>query len=503
MPSAHPPARPAPARGERSRSRAPRRTPPPAGPPRRPGHEPPRDGPAAASDSAAAERHGTSAGFSPPKAGSPPRTAQLLDRGLVVAGRGTQHAGGVAQLRARGELLSYADARALDEPAQRLGCLVALQARQHGGRTANTRNLAPSSVGPSSIAAWASASAALRSPLRKPISARSEDIVTTVSAAPRRRARSRISSVPRSAASRPSAVPEHAEREQRPVLAAVRLRAGALPRLRARPGRPHACGRADVDRVVHRQRRQRRRLDRVARGPPGVAQRGDRGIRLKPDRRRGRADTEQRDPQSTRAAGCPGGAAPGRGAGPLRPPRRGPRRTASRSAPLQRRRSLPGPPRRSTISDSGATASAAPARACARPSSSSRADALLLRGRLVERAREQERGARSIAERQRFPRRVAQEGDRSRVAGGLGVHHLRRDLPGRRAACAQDRRRRADAVARARPLRGRRRSLRARSDERSEPSRRPRRCPRRSGAPIASPQLAAGDVPPARAASPI
>ena len=71
--------------------------------------------------------------------------------------------------------------------------------------TASTRNLAPSSSGASSIAACASAWAAARSPRRIAMSARSDEMVTTVSAAPRSRAWARISSAPRRAASRRSA----------------------------------------------------------------------------------------------------------------------------------------------------------------------------------------------------------------------------------------------------------------------------------------------------------
>ena len=63
----------------------------------------------------------------------------------------------------------------------------------------------PSRSGARSIAACASAWAAAISPRRTPISARSPARATTVSAAPRSRARASISSVPRSAASRPSA----------------------------------------------------------------------------------------------------------------------------------------------------------------------------------------------------------------------------------------------------------------------------------------------------------
>ena len=73
--------------------------------------------------------------------------------------------------------------------------------------TARTRNLAPSSPGASSIAASASAWASARSPpWRTAISARSDEMVTTVSAAPRARAWARISSAPRRAASKRPAI---------------------------------------------------------------------------------------------------------------------------------------------------------------------------------------------------------------------------------------------------------------------------------------------------------
>ena len=57
--------------------------------------------------------------------------AQLFDRGLVVAGGGAEHARGVAQLGARGEIAVVANAGALDETAEGVRGLVALEAREH------------------------------------------------------------------------------------------------------------------------------------------------------------------------------------------------------------------------------------------------------------------------------------------------------------------------------------------------------------------------------------
>ena len=56
---------------------------------------------------------------------------KLLDRGLVVAGGGAEHARGVAQLGARRELRVVTNARAVDEPPQGVGGLVGVETREH------------------------------------------------------------------------------------------------------------------------------------------------------------------------------------------------------------------------------------------------------------------------------------------------------------------------------------------------------------------------------------
>ena len=73
--------------------------------------------------------------------------AQLLDRGFVVAGRGAKHAGGVAQLGARQELGVVPNAGSVDEPAQGVGGLVALEAREHRRRHRQDEELGAQQVG--------------------------------------------------------------------------------------------------------------------------------------------------------------------------------------------------------------------------------------------------------------------------------------------------------------------------------------------------------------------
>ena len=91
--------------------------------------------PSSASESAAAERHGEHGRVLAAERGVLERAAaQLLDRGLMVAGRGAQHAGCVAKLRARQELGVVADPGAVDQPAQRFRGLVAVEPRQHRRR---------------------------------------------------------------------------------------------------------------------------------------------------------------------------------------------------------------------------------------------------------------------------------------------------------------------------------------------------------------------------------
>ena len=72
---------------------------------------------------------------------------QLLDRRFVVAGRGAKHARGVAQLGARHELGVVANAGAVDEPAQGVGGLVALEAREHRRRHRQDEELGAEQVG--------------------------------------------------------------------------------------------------------------------------------------------------------------------------------------------------------------------------------------------------------------------------------------------------------------------------------------------------------------------
>ena len=73
--------------------------------------------------------------------------AQLLDRGFVVSRRRAKHTGGVAQRGARQELGVGPNAGAVDEPAQGLRGLVALEAREHRHRHRQDNVLGAEQVG--------------------------------------------------------------------------------------------------------------------------------------------------------------------------------------------------------------------------------------------------------------------------------------------------------------------------------------------------------------------
>ncbi len=160
--------------------------------------------------------------------------------------------------------------------------------------TARTRNSAPSRSGASSIAACASASAAARSPRRTAMSARSAEIVTTVSAAPRC-ARPREDLV-RAPQGRVKTVRdrEGGQGQDRPVLAAVGLDREAR-RDRALREVDRGGRRAQVQHLFHGERGERGGLQHVACRAARVSQGGDRRLGLAPGRRRGGAEAQQRD----------------------------------------------------------------------------------------------------------------------------------------------------------------------------------------------------------------
>ena len=179
-----------------------------------------------------------------------------------------------------------------------------------------------------------------------------------------------MSSIPLSADSSSIGGREYRERDDRPGLAAVRLQ--------RQPGRDRAVGvvgggrgRPHVHQLVHRQRRQRRGLDHVGGRATGIAQRRDRLIGGAPGRRRRVARSQQGDIElrpgrlANREAVLRGGQDRG-GV-------RGPAGEEQDAAELDRRgRDRPVVIPRSTISDSGTTASGArhapaPARARALP----------------------------------------------------------------------------------------------------------------------------------------
>jgi hypothetical protein len=72
---------------------------------------------------------------------------ELLDGRFVVARRRAQDAGGVAQLRARQELGVVAQSADVDQPAQGVSRLVALEAHEHGRRHGEHEELAAEQVG--------------------------------------------------------------------------------------------------------------------------------------------------------------------------------------------------------------------------------------------------------------------------------------------------------------------------------------------------------------------
>ena len=160
--------------------------------------------------------------------------------------------------------------------------------------TARTTNSAPSRSGASSIAACASAWAAIRSP-RRTADERAQrrdrrDRQRRAALARLREDLVRRRAAPRRAVGRR----EHGQRHDRPVLAAVGLEREAR-RERALREVDRLGRRAQVHHLVHRQRGERRRLQHAACRAARVSQRGDRRVRLAPGRRRGVADAQQRD----------------------------------------------------------------------------------------------------------------------------------------------------------------------------------------------------------------
>ena len=72
---------------------------------------------------------------------------QLLDRGFVVAGRGPQHAGGVAQRSVGHELGVVTNTGTVDQAAQRLGGLVAIEPGEHRCRHRQAGELGAEELG--------------------------------------------------------------------------------------------------------------------------------------------------------------------------------------------------------------------------------------------------------------------------------------------------------------------------------------------------------------------
>src|SRR5437868_9854003 len=72
---------------------------------------------------------------------------ELLYRGFVVACRGAKHRGRVAQLAACDKLAVVSNSCALDEPAQGVRGLVALETRQHCRRHPQDEELGTEQIG--------------------------------------------------------------------------------------------------------------------------------------------------------------------------------------------------------------------------------------------------------------------------------------------------------------------------------------------------------------------
>ena len=210
----------------------------------------------------------------------------------MVAGRGAKNARGVAQLGARRKVGVVPNAGAVDEPAQGVGSLVALETREHRRRHRQDEETGAQQIG--------------RELDRRLCVRLGGEQVTAAHPDQRTKRRDGHDRQCRASDARPhedviSALqgcvkaigrPEGAQSQERPVLATVGLE-GEPGRDRARCEIDRAGRRAQVHHLFHRERGQRRGLQNIARRAAWISQLGDHRIGLSSGRRRGRADAQQ------------------------------------------------------------------------------------------------------------------------------------------------------------------------------------------------------------------